>query len=67
MDMLKVLQWIILIFVFYIFIFYLFFRIIYRKLKERNRDSRVEMQSSDESKVKIEKPDEIILKSKNML
>lgn len=48
MDILKILQWIILIFVFYIFIFYLFFRIIYRKLKEINIKSNVKIEKSDE-------------------
>ena len=48
MDILKVLQWVILIFAFYVFIFYAFFRIIYRKLKEINIKSNVKIEKSDE-------------------
>ena len=67
MDMLKVLQWVILIFAFYVFIFYAFFRIIYRKLKESNLKSRVKAQKPSNPQIKVQKADEVILKSKNML
>ena len=67
MDMLKVLQWVILIFAFYVFIFYAFFRIIYRKLKESNLKSRVEAQKPSNPQIKVQKADEVILKTKNML
>ena len=67
MDILKVLQWVILIFAFYVFIFYAFFRIIYRKLKESNLKSRVKAQKPSNPQIKVQKADEVILKSKNML
>ena len=67
MDILKVLQWVILIFAFYVFIFYAFFRIIYRKLKESNIKSRVKAQKPSNPQIKVQKVDEVIPKSKNML
>lgn len=67
MDILKGLQWVILIFAFYIFIFYAFFRIIYRKLKESNIKSRIKAKKPSRPRIKVQKADEVIPKSKNML
>ena len=66
MDILKVLQWVILIFAFYVFIFYAFFRIIYRKLKESDIKSRVIVHNPTEPQVNIQKSEKIIPKSKVM-
>ena len=66
MDILKVLQWIILIFAFYVFIFYAFFRIIYRKLKESDIKSRVKAHNPTEPQVNVQKSEKIIPKSKVM-
>ncbi len=52
MDMFKGLSWAVMIFVFYIFVFYAFFRIIYRKFKESDFRSKIKIQKSDEKIIK---------------
>ena len=71
MDIFKGLQWFVLIFVFYIFVFYQLFRIIYRKIKESDFGSKINFQKLDQisikSRDKIQKSNQKIFKSKNMI
>ncbi|MBO7731804.1 MAG: hypothetical protein J6S67_04610 [Methanobrevibacter sp.] len=71
MDIFKGLQWFVLIFVFYIFVFYQLFRIIYRNIKESDLGSKINFQKLGQiiikSRDKIQKSNQKIFKSKNMI